>query len=80
MRRGLYRTFDPILGAAARDHKSSGDAAPYLSRYLSELLDFQPAFESLPYASEFKRRTKGKVTAKHDAETAPRPSSTAPDR
>jgi hypothetical protein len=49
---GLYRTHDPLLGEAARVHPSAGDAAPYLSRYLYELLDFRPAFDSLPQANE----------------------------
>ena len=52
MKLGLYRTHDPLLGEAARVHPSAGDAAPYLSRYLYELLGFQPAFDSLPQASE----------------------------
>ena len=55
VKRGLYRMSDPILGEAARVHKSAGDAAPYLSRYLYELLDFEPAFDSLPTLREYKR-------------------------
>jgi hypothetical protein len=50
---GLYRTTDPILGDAARVHKSAGDAAPYVSRYLYELLDFRPPFDSLPVHDDF---------------------------
>ena len=52
MRLGLYRTTDPLLGEAARVHESAGDAAPFVSRYLYELLDFRPAFESLPEVEE----------------------------
>jgi len=52
VRLGLYRTDDPILGEAARVHKSAGDAAPYLTRYLYELLEFRPAFDSLPRVRE----------------------------
>lgn len=52
MRLGLYRTNDPILGEAARVHRSAGDAAPYLSRFLYEMLDFRPAFETLPAVNE----------------------------
>jgi hypothetical protein len=48
MKRGLYRLNDPLLGEAARVDKSAGDAAPYLSRYLYELLGFEPTFECLP--------------------------------
>ena len=55
MKRGLYRLSDPILGEAARVHKSAGDAAPYLSRYLYELLEFRPEFDSLPTMREYKR-------------------------
>ena len=55
MKRGLYRLSDPILGEAARVHKSAGDAAPYLSRNLYELLEFEPAFDSLPTMREHKR-------------------------
>ena len=49
MKRGLYRLIDPILGEAARVDKSAGDAAPYLSRYLYELLEFEPEFDCLPF-------------------------------
>jgi hypothetical protein len=48
MKLGLYRLNDPILGEAALVHKSAGDAAPYLSRYLYEHLKFEPAFDCLP--------------------------------
>lgn len=48
MKRGLYRVWDPLLGEAARVDKSAGDAAPYLSRYLYELLEFGPQFDHLP--------------------------------
>jgi len=56
VRRGLYRFDDPILGEAARVHKSAGDAGPYLSRYLYELLEFEPQYDSLPTRDEHKRR------------------------
>jgi len=48
----LYRTTDPILGDAARVHRSAGDAAPYLTRQLYEMLDFRPPFDSLPRVEE----------------------------
>lgn len=48
MKRGLYRLNDPLLGEAACVDRSAGDAAPYLSRYLYELLNFEPNFECLP--------------------------------
>ena len=66
MKRGLYRLSDPILGEAARVHKSAGDAAPYLSRYLYELLEFRPAFDSLPTMRDYKRH------ARLQAASAPR--------
>ena len=56
VRRGLYRFNDPILGEAARVHKSAGDAGPYLSRYLYELLEFEPQYDSLPTLEEHRRR------------------------
>jgi hypothetical protein len=56
MRRGLYRTFDPLLGESARVHKSAGDAAPLLSREIYEILDFSPAFYSLPSEADYGRR------------------------
>ena len=56
MRRGLYRFDDPILGEAARVHKSAGDAGPYLSRYLYELLEFEPQYDALPTQMEHRRR------------------------
>jgi len=56
VRRGLYRFDDPILGEAARVHKSAGDAGPYLSRYLYELLEFEPQYDALPTMDEHKRR------------------------
>ena len=56
VRCGLYRFDDPILGEAARVHKSAGDAGPYLSRYLYELLEFEPQYDSLPTMQERKRR------------------------
>jgi hypothetical protein len=52
VRLGLYRTIDPILGDAARVHPSAGDAAPYVSRHLYEMLDFRPPFECLPQVRE----------------------------
>jgi len=56
VRRGLYRFDDPILGEAARVHKSAGDAGPYLSRYLYELLEFEPQYDALPTQQEHRRR------------------------
>ena len=61
VRRGLYRFDDPILGEAARVHKSAGDAGPFLSRYLYELLEFEPEFEDLPTQEERKRRRQAAV-------------------
>jgi len=63
VKRGLYRLNDPILGEAACVHKSAGDAAPYLSRYLYELLDFRPRFDALPNAREYGRRGKARTAA-----------------
>ena len=71
MRLGLYRTQDPILGEAARVHKSAGDAAPYLSRYLYELLDFRPAFESLPCVRETEGLLPPEMESTLSAATAP---------
>ena len=63
MRLGLYRTIDPFLGEeAARVHESAGDAAPYLSRYLYELLDFRPSFDSLPVADARRAQAMGPGT------------------
>ncbi len=72
MRLGLYRTHDPILGEAARVHPSAGDAAPYLSRYLYEMLDFRPPFESLPSVREEEGLMAPYVEGLADAEFLPR--------
>ncbi len=53
MKLGLYRLTDPFLGEAARVHKSAGDAAPYLSRFVYELLGFEPKFDALPTLPDF---------------------------
>jgi hypothetical protein len=55
MKRGLYRVRDPLLGEAAIVDKSAGDAAPYLSRYLYELLEFEPEFDCLPWLARMPR-------------------------
>ena len=55
MKLGLYRVRDPLLGEAALVDKSAGDAAPYLSRYLYELLEFEPEFDRLPWLARMPR-------------------------
>jgi hypothetical protein len=61
----MYRFTDPILGEAARVHKSAGDAAPYLSRFLYELLEFEPDYDDLPTMEEHKRRRRPSVARMH---------------
>ncbi|MFC4255035.1 hypothetical protein GRI97_06330 [Altererythrobacter xixiisoli] len=56
VRRGLYRTVDPVLGECARTDPKSGDGYPFLIRSLYELLGFAPAFDQLPDQQEFERR------------------------
>ena len=56
MKKGLYRTAMPHFGECARVDDDAGDAAPFLSRELYELLDFEPGFDALPARSEFETR------------------------
>lgn len=56
IRRGLYRTVDPVLGECARTDPKSGDGYPFLIRSLYEMLGFVPAFDTLPTQPEFDSR------------------------
>ena len=49
---GLYRFLDDCLGECARIRSSTGDAAPYLSKRVYELLGCTPPFDELPARSE----------------------------
>jgi hypothetical protein len=48
VRKGLYRTILPGIGACARVDMRAGDAAPYLERAMYEQLGFEPSFDLLP--------------------------------
>ena len=69
VKRGLYRLIDPILGEAARVHKTAGDAAPYLSRFLYELLEFEPEFENLPTIEEHRRHARVRAAKRQSEST-----------
>jgi hypothetical protein len=62
---GRFRLYHPILGEAAYVDKSAGDAAPYLSRRVYELLEFEPEFDCLPILPRIppKKAASGEVAA-----------------
>ena len=57
MVKGLYRTYDRLLGDAVRVHWSAGDAAPILSLGVYAVLKGEPPARLLPTRDEYERRT-----------------------
>lgn len=55
MIRGLCKVHDPWLGTGVRVDEAAGDASPFLTRELYEMLQGQPAFEALPQQSQYER-------------------------
>ncbi|MCB2075100.1 MAG: hypothetical protein KDE49_15515 [Novosphingobium sp.] len=64
MNKGLYRTSMPHFGECARVTDEAGDAAPFLSREMYELLNFEPKFDALPARTEFQ------TSHPHEAQTS----------
>jgi hypothetical protein len=57
MIKGLYRTYDRLLGDAVRVHWSAGDAAPILSLDVYAAMSGEPPAEGLPTRDEYECRT-----------------------
>lgn len=55
MIRGLCQVHDPWLGTGVLVHAAAGDAAPFLTREMYDLLRGQPAFDQLPSQSQYDR-------------------------
>ncbi len=55
MKKGLFRLSLRGLGEVARVHPGAGDAGPYLDRDAYELLNFDPAFDTLPSRDEYRK-------------------------
>lgn len=53
MKRGLYRTNDPVIGECAYVDWGGTDGKPFLTRDTYEANRYQPPFDQLPTQEEY---------------------------